>query len=124
MFKVIGKILAILLVAGLVCGALYLVVNHTGAFSGISRGGFDGGFEGGRSQLRAAPNGSFTPPQGLGDGGFRGDHEGRDGASLARGLPGVLVNGAKIALITVLVALAQWVGSRIKTRRKQPQAAA
>ncbi len=100
--KIILRILIILSIALLVCGALYLALNNSSAGSAP-----DGAPEFDRTQ--AMPEGEIGErPEGGGD---------HDAASLERGLPELLTTLAKISGITVVVVLAQTTISFLKKRR-------
>jgi hypothetical protein len=109
-FKITGRIVLILLIACLVSGALYLLVNgvagQPGLLTGLDRrNGFGGGFR--RTANGQANLGSFLT-QGIaglgsrtdfGDGGFR------NRFSLGRAFSGVVSDLIIVSLITALVVL-------------------
>ena len=104
MFKITGRIVLILLVASLVSGMLYLLVNGINGKPGLL-GGLDrrGGF-------RLAANGRATPgsilAQGVSSLAFRsnfGERGFSSRSSLGRGLSGVVVDLVVVTLITCLV---------------------
>lgn len=107
MFKMIGRILIILLVAAIVAGGIYLLVqngssNNT-AFAPDRQ--FQGRTFGGTS------NGNFASPDG-----FRGrDHEGQ--FSIGRGIGGLFGTTLKISVIVLLVLLVQNGLASLKSRR-------
>jgi hypothetical protein len=110
MFKITGRIILILLAAGLVSGALYLLVNGAAGQPGLlanldGRGRFEGGLR--VAANRQAAPGSFLS-QGVsslpfranfGDGGFRSRF------SAGRGLAGLFGDLIIVTLITGLVVL-------------------
>jgi len=99
MLKTIARILVILLVAALVAGGLYALVQNTGA----SNPGF------------AARNRSFAPQTGANGaqqaGGFR-ERDREGGASLGRGLGGILISLLQIGVIAFIVVQVRNVLSR------------
>jgi hypothetical protein len=107
-FKIAGRIVLILAVAGIVAGLTYGVskaVNITPRFGG------DGNRERFQQQPGSLPG---QPPRQ-----FRGDDEGfRENGSLLRGIGDVLMNAAGIAIFT----LAGWFIFR-RYRRRLPDAA-
>jgi hypothetical protein len=111
MFKVISRIVIILLAAGIVAAGLALWVNTSGSSLTIS--GHDGGIDRQppAGQLAASPTGNFKG--GDTDGDFGG------GVQIARSLQDMASKIGIIALITACVAIFQrgfgWI-----TRRRQP----
>jgi len=96
MFKIIGRILIILLVIGLVTGGLYALIQSSSANS--STAAPDPRFENQPTGQRQAPPGGFRE---------RGDHGGEGEFSLGRGLGGVFGTLLKIGVVTLLVLLVQ-----------------
>lgn len=91
--KIISRIIVILLVAGIVSSGIYALAGSTSLTSG--------------NEADLGPQPSMTntgsqpmPPMG-------GHEGGEDGASLTRGLSGVLVTLAKLTGITLVVLFAQ-----------------
>jgi hypothetical protein len=118
MLKTIGKVLAILLVAGLLAAGIYALVQNS---SLASAGGFPGR-EFGENRVRpenlnqgASPNTPGSPTDGSfasrPERGFRGEHEHGE-FSLGRGLAGMFGQIIKIAVITGIILLAQKLLSR------------
>jgi hypothetical protein len=97
MFKTTGQILIILLVAALVAGGLYALVQSSGVNSSAVTP--DLRFE---NQLTGQRQ---PPPEGFRERG--GDHDGEGEFSLGRGLAGVLGTLLKIGVVTLLVLLVQ-----------------
>ena len=89
MFKIIGRILVILLAAALVAGGLYDLVQN-GSTSSTA-------FAPDRQFVSRNTNGTLTPPTQ-----FR-DRESEGGFSLGRGLGGMLVTALQIGVITAIV---------------------
>ncbi len=125
MVKTILHTVIILLVTGLVAGGIYLFVQN-GGMSLIGGGtgqleGFEGG-PGNRPSFSqgSAPSGTQGFPQG---GGSRGDRGGEDSFSLA-GVSGVLMQLAKVAIITAIVVGVQWVIRMFRRVRKTASPAA
>jgi hypothetical protein len=101
--KTIFKIIAILVVASIVAGGIYLTVNNTSIASESS----------GRGEppaMTSADGQSFQPRE-RPDGG--GEHE----ASLGRGLAGIGGTLVKITVITIIVLLVQKVFSLMGNRK-------
>jgi hypothetical protein len=105
--KTILRILVILLVASIVAGAFSLVVNHTSIASGLSGGGTP------RLAMTDGDNQTTTRP--MAD--LEAEGGGRESASVAGGLAGVLATLAKLTSITALVLFAQKVASLLGNRR-------
>jgi hypothetical protein len=103
--KTILRILTILLIGTLVAAGIYLIVQNTTLASDMSSApSFDqlpATTTGDASQLPTRPEGDF-------------DH---DSASLSRGLSEVSVSLAKLAGITVIVLLVQFLLARLMRRR-------
>jgi hypothetical protein len=93
MFKTIGRIMIILLVAAIVAGGLYALVQNGSASSTA--------FTPDRQFANRNTTGTSAPPEQ-----FR-EHESEGGFSLGRGLGGILVTALQIGVITVLVLQAQ-----------------
>ena len=116
MLKTIGKVLVILLVAGLLAGGLYVLVQNSSLASG---GGFSGR-EFGENRVRpenlaegasvpgAPTDGRFANRP---ERGFRSERE-HDEFSLGRGLAGMFGQVIKIAVVTGMILLAQKLFSR------------
>lgn len=121
MLKTILHALMIVLVAGLVAGGIYLLVEQNGASllgaSGLQRGG-EFHEAGALPDGAGRPAGHFTE----GDGRASGGRGGEMGVSL-QSLGGVFVQVAKIALITGLVLAARAVVRRVTRRRAASPAA-
>ena len=102
MLKTILRILCILAVAGIVCGAVYLLVTR----SGISLGGLHEGREGFQpGQGSGLRRGGMHPEEGaLRERSFRGEGHNEGSSSLGQGLAGIAAQAAKVALITLVVA--------------------
>jgi hypothetical protein len=125
MIRMVGRCLAILLVACLMALAIYssvqnnLAIVRTGAALGEGRrGGFAGGGETGGLGLQQRPSGE-EPPTSLGE--FSRPDRGYDsegGAGDLAGVAGILRNIVVIAGITVAVVAIQKVLSVISRRRK------
>jgi hypothetical protein len=122
MFKILGRILVILLISGLIAGGVYLAVQHNPAAFGNAdrRAGFESRLNNNFTQVS---RGSTLSQLATGTSGrparFRsrdGDFEG--GLSVGRGLLGVIRNLVVFSLITLLVITIQKAFSRIS--RKQP----
>jgi hypothetical protein len=108
--KISSQIILILLVAGIICGALYVIVQ-----SGLLP------TRGGRPEGGAGPaqfQGSARPPRSE----FGGERDGGEhgGISLGRGFVGMFGSLIKIAVITVLVLLVQNFFSRRNQKQKIP----
>jgi len=110
MFKITGRIVLILIAAGLVAGGLYLLVNGAAGQPGLlssldRRGRFGGGLR--STANRPAAPGAFlaqgvsnlTLRSDFGAGGFR------ERISLGRGLAGLVSDLIIVTLITALVVL-------------------
>ena len=89
MFKIIGRIIVILLVAALVAGGLYALVQN-GSTNGTA-------FASGRQFQSRNTNGTFVSRDQFGERG------GEGGFSLGRGLGGTLVTLLEIGAITLIV---------------------
>ncbi len=116
-FRVIGQIVLVLLAAAVVIGALYLAVQNN-VITAPVRGGSDGErFEPGGFEGRLAPPEGFEvrPEGGRPD--F--DEHGRGGASLGRGMAGVLGTLLKLTIVTLLV-----LGVKALVTKMRPAAAA
>ncbi len=113
MLRTLFRIGMILLVAAVVCGALYLYVNN----SGSTLGGFRG--EGDRPAFNQS-----APPSGAQFGGFDGRDRGEGGGS---GWAGLLGQVFKVALVTLVVVGIQKLAKRLRGKPRpptiQPQAA-
>ena len=107
--RIIGRVLIILLVAGVVAGGVYALSQS--AF-GAGPAGFPGGPRDGQAQVGGAPLGG---PGAFPGGDFGGHGGGREGPSLARGLPGLLKNFVIIGVLIGAVSLVRYV-----TRRRPP----
>jgi hypothetical protein len=94
MLKTIARILIILLVAALVAGGLYALIQNTGA----NTPGFTE-----RSRSFAPQTGASGSQQ---PGGFR-EHDREGGASLGRGLGGILISLLQIGVIVFIVVQAR-----------------
>lgn len=114
--KTIIRTLVILLVAVLVAGALYLVVENTSLLS--SGGGFPEGASefGERPEMPSGELGE-RPEMPTGEGErFEGGHDDHNAASLSRGLSEVFASLVKIAGITVVVLAVQFVVKQMQKR--------
>ena len=105
--KTILKIIVILLVAGIVAGGIYALVENTTLFSGIVSGDRQ------PPVMQNADGQSIQPME-------RPENGGEDGASLSRGFPGMLASLAKIAVITLLVVLLPRAFSMLGNHRLKP----
>jgi hypothetical protein len=103
MFKIIGRIIVILLVAALVAGGLYALVQNGSTNSTAVAPS--------RQFQSSGTNGTFAPREQFGDRG------GEDRFSLGRGVGGTLVTFLEISLITFIVIQVQ------KVLAKSPQKA-
>jgi hypothetical protein len=116
MLKVAGRIVLILMVAGLISGGLYLWVNHA-AQTGVAN--LSGGDFGEGERLRSgAEGGSFTPDASgdfQAEGHFGGDFDGRDAHGFT--LLGVGQHLAVIALITLMVVAPQKIWKKLFRKR-------
>ncbi len=92
---VIGQVVLVLLAAAVVIGALYLAVQNN-VITAPVRGGERERFEPGGFEDRPAPPEGFEMRPDF-------DEHGRGGASLGRGMAGVLGTLFKLTLITLLV---------------------
>jgi len=111
MLKIIGQILVILLVSGLIGGAIYLVVQNDPAAFGLAnrRDGFESripnnlpGTNGGAASPLAASGTSVQPTR------FRDGERGFEGRiSVSRGLLGIAGNLVLFSIITLLVIAVQ-----------------
>jgi hypothetical protein len=103
MFKVIFRILVILLIVAIISGGIYAFVQNTSISSTFGRGGIGEGAFTGRP-LASSSSATFSTqtfsPVRLGE---RGD--GRFSFSLGRGVSGVLGNSVLIISITMVVML-------------------
>lgn len=122
MLKVISRILIILIAAGLVSGAIYLIFNNS------SMGTFGGQFEGNRPQpgqqsagessnntMPSFDNQGFQPGERPG-GGRGGGHEGGPGGG--GNAAGIWMNLGKVAGITLTIILMSVIQRKI-TKKKQ-----
>lgn len=99
MFKTIGKIIVILLVAALVAGGVYALVQAGSANDTTVSP---------RDQFKSREtNGTFVPPDG-----FR-EHDSEGEFSLGRGLGGLLVTLLKVGVITLIITQLQRVLSKV-----------
>lgn len=109
MLKTLGKILAILLVTAVVAGALYFLLRNTAAA--------DPRFPAREGEFGSTPRGEgFRPPDQNRE--HRGEREGEHGASIDRGLVGVLGTTLQISVIAFVVIQIR----RFLTRPRQPAA--
>lgn len=121
MFKIIGRILVILLVSGLIAGGLYLIVQRNP--SALGTGDRQAGFEGGlRRNFEQRNNGSALPLTSTGNNSrsarFReGDHDFEGGLSMGRGFLGITRNLIVFSIIILLVVGLQKLFSRASRRR-------
>jgi hypothetical protein len=121
MFKIIGRILIILLVSDLIAGGFFLIVQHNPSALGI--GGRQAGFEGrlrrnfeqvnNGSVLSQASNGSATRPARFRDG----DRDFGGRVSIGHGLLGVTRNLLVFGSITLLVVSLQKLITRVTRKR-------
>lgn len=110
-FRILGRVVLILAVAGVVAGLAYGVSKAANISPRFGREGDRERFE--QRQPGGLPNQPGQPPRQ-----FRGDDEGREGGgSLLRGIGDVLMNAAGIAIFT-------WAGWFIfrRYRRRLPKA--
>ena len=120
MFKIIGRILVILLVSGLIAGGLYLIVGHNP--SALDVGDRPAGFEGGLRRNFEQINKSSTLPQTpTGSSGRRAHFEGEEhdfdgGLSMGRGFLGITRSLIVFSVITLLVVGIQKVVSHVNRR--------
>jgi hypothetical protein len=98
MFKIISRILVILLVAAIVSGGLYALVQ-SGSAGSTETFPPDRQFEG--RTFDRNPDGTITPPDR-----FR-EHESESEFSIGHGLAGMLGTLLKIGVVTLLVLLVQ-----------------
>jgi len=117
MFKVLGKVLIILLAAGLVVGATYAISRNVSLtqLAGRGDGDFSAGFERGAAPQNGTGGQFARGPLGRQAGGdFRGEREG----SSAFGWTEVLKGLGVIALVTAGVILVQKIYERSRARKK------
>jgi hypothetical protein len=121
MLKVVGKVLIILLVAGLVVAATYAISRNVSLtqFGGRGDGDFGAGFDRGGLQQNGA-TGQFARGHlaGPGGGGFRGEREGGSAFGWMEVLKGLGV----IALVTAGVILVQKIYEGSRTRKRSAMA--
>jgi len=92
MIKIVFRIIVILLVIALVTAGLYFLVQNNSSNIGLS------------SERQFNPQQTQDGSRPAARGNFRGgDHEFENGASLGRGLGGMLVTLFQIAIITLIV---------------------
>lgn len=117
MLKVLGKVLIILLVAGMVVAATY-AVSQNASFSqlgGRGDGDFGAAFERGlASQSGLGGHFAHGPLAGQAGGGFRGEREGGSAFGWTEVLKGLGV----IAVVTAVVILVQRIYERSRARKK------
>jgi hypothetical protein len=121
MFKIIGRIIVIVLVSSLIAGGLYLIVQRNPSALGI--GDRQAGFEGrldrnfehlnNGSPLSQPSSRSATQPKHFRDG----DRDFGGGTSLGRGLLGIIRNLLVFSVITLLVVGIQKLFSRLNRKR-------
>lgn len=117
MLKVVGKVLIILLVAGLVVAATYAISRNVSLpqFGGRGDGDFGAGFDRGAARTNGAGGqfgrGSLARPAG---GGFRGEREGGS----AFGWTEVIKDLGVIGLVTAGVILIQKTYERVHSRKR------
>jgi hypothetical protein len=130
MFKIIYRIIIILLVAGLVSGGIYLFFN-TSAGQALIQNGRSGGFErearfapGGNALTSNFSDGAAFQPGPRGGFGSDGDFHGAGGSPLA--LIDLVKNAGIIGLITIAVVLVQktWAAIRRQILRRSLKPAA
>ena len=117
--RIIGRVLIILLVAGIIAGGVYALSQS--AF-GAGPAGFSGGPRYGQAQAagappdgaRQAPDGSAPSARPGGD--LGGPDGGREAQSLARGLPELFKNVVIVGFLIGVISLVQyWVRRRRHT---------
>jgi hypothetical protein len=121
MFKIIGRMIVILLASGLIACGLYLIVQHNPSALGIGKQ--QAGFEGrlGRnfeqvntgSTLSQASAGTVSRPARFRDS----EHDFGGRLSLGRGLLGILRNLLIFSLITLLVIGIQKLFTQVNRKR-------
>ena len=117
MLKVVGKVLIILLVAGLVVAATYAISRNVSLpqFGGRGDGDFGAGFDRGAARTNGTGGqfgrGALARPAG---GGFHGEREGGS----AFGWMEVLKDLGVIGLVTAGVILVQKTYERIRSRKR------
>ncbi len=123
MLKIIGRIMVILLVSGLIAGAIYLVVQKDPALLGLTnrRAGFESrsrnnfqSTNSGTAAPLAASNHNVQPTR------FRDGERGFEGGriSVGRGLLGIAGNLILFSILTLLVIAVQRLSAL--PRRKRP----
>jgi hypothetical protein len=117
MVKTIVRIILILLVSGVVAGSLYLIVQGTSTQTAAGSATFSQ--DGQAFQERTRGNGSGL---GIGQGqgfqpGVRGDGEGRDHEY--NGGASVFLNLVKVAVITAVIGLIQFLVRKLKIGKAQ-----
>jgi hypothetical protein len=105
--KTILRIIVILLVAGIVSGCFYLVANNTSLASGSD-------MEHGQPLAMTSEDGQTVQPMERPEGGD--EH----GASISRGLMGVVGTLVKLTVITIVVLLIQKGFSLLGNRKLKP----
>jgi hypothetical protein len=117
MLKTTIRILLILLVSGIVAGSLYLIVQGTSLQTAAGSAAISRGGQAFQDHVRGNGAG-FGVGQGQGlQPGFRGEGEGRD-----RGYNGgasIFLNFIKVAVITVVIVLIQFLMRKLKMRKTQ-----
>lgn len=111
MYRVISRLLIVILVAGLIAGGAILFSRSSYAAS-LSDSSGRGGFEGGR-------HGGFSPEDGLRPEGERLSRH--SAGSLEQGLPQVIITLSQTALVFTLFILGQKLWASLKSMtRKNP----
>lgn len=108
MFKIIGRILTILLVAAIVAGGIYLLVQN--GSSNTLASALEQQFE--SRSFDRNPNGNFAPPNGFRERGHDGEF------SIGHGIGGVIGTVLKMGVIVLLVLLVQKRLANLNSRRK------